>query len=702
MNEYIEVAGKIKDTVSEFIPAKLSVIIKLAELAFDTFGKVDDSLNSLYKKAFKEVVEKVAKDESIGNIRKLLNEFKSIDSFTSLQELTEHIAKTSKEMGLYLDKNDFTRITDNISDEFNNVLLDDRYDKLYKCFMLRRETNNLDKEIRDIKKLLNEIYDRAFQLKTDNKSYALNYIESLFMHTQGISISLKNIFVVPNIHNKHKRNYDSSTIDSIRNFVNKHKEYYEPDAIDALRDFMNEDYRVLFIEGCGGYGKSSIVSFLAYNYLFNSANDNISFLVNRQLIIVRLRECTGESSKINAIKNRLNKIDAIEKDAVLIFDGLDELCMIDNGDGSVIAKDIIKAFRGGNRKIIITSRPTCVNYNYMDSLNISYEVIEICCFDETKRIKFADSFSEIDKKHMEAVEYVKNLPLNKKKNESIYGSPFLLYLILSGGINEEEKENSWLLMHRLFHDDLFNPPYSYDRCVDKRIAKVIYQVNCDIAYEMFKSKNQKLFMTTNELKQLLPESDVNNLIKKSHGLFSYMRKSLEGTVEFVHNHIRDYFLCEKILMEINNWYSDQTLDGYQIASNLCDLLKYDYFTDEVKQFIGEAMQYCDAMRNKANVQYDEDYSLYRTILDKCDVTPLSYVFDWFYKSGGAVKYAFTSSNGYDYKSFSKIVVDNSSCVYRNIYKLKLKKGEYLRWFSDKMLKKAEKNLIYDCFREYID
>ena len=88
MNEYVETAVKIKDTVSEFIPAKLSVIIKLAELAFETFGKIDDSLNSLYKKAFKEAVENVAKDESIGNIRNLLNEFKSIDSFTSLQEQT--------------------------------------------------------------------------------------------------------------------------------------------------------------------------------------------------------------------------------------------------------------------------------------------------------------------------------------------------------------------------------------------------------------------------------------------------------------------------------------------------------------------------------------------------------------------------------------------------------------------------------------
>jgi len=59
------------------------------------------------------------------------------------------------------------------------------------------------------------------------------------------------------------------------------------------------------------------------------------------LIVIKLREYNGES-KINEIKKKLNNIDAIENDAILIFDGLDEVCMIDNSKGSDIAKDIIK------------------------------------------------------------------------------------------------------------------------------------------------------------------------------------------------------------------------------------------------------------------------------------------------------------------------------------------------------------------------
>lgn len=684
LNEYIEVAGKIKDTVSEFIPDKLSVMIKLAELAFDTFGKVDDSLNSLYKKAFKEAVEFAAKDENLNSICELLNNCKEISSLEDVQNLTDYLKKTNMQMGLYLSENDILSIAEKIGEKFNIILLEDKYDTLYKYFLLWRNPNNLsnlNNDIRDIKEILNEIYDRIYQVENDNKSYAKNFVKPLFRNSKNIIITLKDLFIVQDITTS-KNEIPCKITDFICNFI------------------ICDDYDVLFIEGCGGYGKSSIVSFLTYNYIFNIASKDFSFLKDFYLEIIRLRDIQGDD-KISVIKKRLDNKYSIASNIILIFDGLDELCMTENISGSQIAMDIIKTFYC-YKKIIITTRQTYVDYRRINSLGFDYEIAEVCCFDEEQRIRYATLFEEKDKTHIEALEYVKNLPLEKQQNENIYGSPFLLYLILSGGINEEEKENSWLLMHRLFHDELFNPPYGYDRMIDEETAEIIYQFNCDIAYEMFKTKNQKLFMTTTELKELLPNSDIKDIVKKSHGLFSYMRKTSSGMVEFVHNHIRDYFLCEKILREINLWYTTELLDGYQIALNLGKLLNYDYFTSEVKLFIKEAIKYSNSVRCDLNRQYKDNYDIYGTLLDRCDSIPLSYVFDWFYKSGGAVKYEFNNSNDCNYKSFSKIVVNNSSYIYRTVYKLILNEDKYLRWFSDEMLKSTEMNSIYDCFNEYID
>ena len=359
--------------------------------------------------------------------------------------------------------------------------------------------------------------------------------------------------------------------------------------------------------------------------------------------------------------------------------------MIERLSCSNIAQDIVKTFSYYPQKVIITTRQTYVDYTSIDSLGIMYDIVEIQCFDETKRIKFAGLFSQKDKNHIEAVKYIQNLPLEKQKNSSIYGSPFLLYLILSGGIKENEKNNSWLLMHRLFHDELFNPLYSYNRGIDNETVEKIYQFNCEIAFEMFKTQNQKLFITTDELKKLLPDDDIKDMIKKSHGLFSYMRKSDSGTIEFVHNHVRDYFLCEKVLREISKLYLNDNYDGYQIAIKLSELLMYDNFTDEVKLFIGEAFKSKE----------------YKPLLKKCTEAPLSNIFDHYYKSGGIPEYNRSLSDVSDYNTLSKRVLTNLSYIYGLIYENKSPKG-YVHWISEDMLKQYSRKSIIEIIRNYLN
>lgn len=205
------------------------------------------------------------------------------------------------------------------------------------------------------------------ELKSDNDKFARAYKERLFMHSVGdINISLSDIFVMPDVKNK----------------------YGETSALDAIRDFINnKSQHVFFLEGFGGYGKSSIVSYLAYNYLFNRSSPNIDFLDDRQLVIIRLRDIDSNNI-INSITAKLNNIGKLSRNAVLIFDGLDELCLIENrSDGTSISESIISEFVKGNKKAIITSRPTYIKYKDLNlAPNIKYLHAEIMAFNE-KNVK---------------------------------------------------------------------------------------------------------------------------------------------------------------------------------------------------------------------------------------------------------------------------------------------------------------------------
>ena len=199
MNEYVETAVKIKDTVSEFIPAKLSVIIKLAELAFDTFDKSDNELNALYKKAFKEAVENAAKDVDVHNVRELLRNCSEINSLNDVQNLKKKKKKISAEMGIFLSKKELLQITGSIVEKFDHILLEDKYDKLYKWFLLCRNQQSSNSDTKDIKEILNALYDRIYRIGSDNKSYAKDFVRPLFMHRTKPIITLKDIFVMPHV-----------------------------------------------------------------------------------------------------------------------------------------------------------------------------------------------------------------------------------------------------------------------------------------------------------------------------------------------------------------------------------------------------------------------------------------------------------------------------------------------------------------------
>lgn len=650
----LENAYKAAESMSSLFPKEISVMVKLAKLVFDVFKENDNQFNTLYKNAFNTAVDNAKKLEQKDSILKLLNYCKDIHEYENVADLPKYLEKIANECGLYVSQSEIHNITNNIEDKFNSIILQDEYDILYKFsqnLLFNKLSNNMS-ELKEINKIILNYITRNNLLETDNKLYASLYTEPLCMHKIGdLIISLKDIFVMPKV------DETTSILDVINNFI------------------QNNNSNVLFIEGYGGYGKSSLVSFIAYNYIFNHASPNISFLSNKQLITVRLRDIQNDKNdKIRGIEKKLNNTKKIEDDAVFIFDGLDELCMIEErNNGTTIAQSIINHFLSKKRKIIITSRPTYIEYSKFNlNRHIKPTKTQLIAFDDEKRNEFTNLFVQKDKRYPNALEYVRNLPEDKRKYDSIYGSPFLLYLIMSGDIEDDEKDNSWKLMHRLFYKELAEPQYDsrVTRLTKDNDKESIYQLNCDIAYEMFKTKNKKLYITQDEISQLLHKnSDMEEYLKKSHGLYCYMKRNNSGAVEFAHNHIRDYFLCEKILREIDSWYKDSDIDGYTIALNLCDLLQHSFLTDEAKMFIKEALS----------------SHYYQNILKNFN-QPLSDIFDWFNKSGGALKYDVKQTSD-RYISISTFIMDSAAYIYKNIhiFKYEIKDREYITWFSEKRI-----------------
>lgn len=650
MSETTNIAEVAATLANEVL--RIYSLFDMGKSLIEIYKDKHNTLKNLFIKAFKQAVDDVSKQYNNHSTKSFFENCRKIGDAYCCENLYDYLHKINNDMEIPLNNMDIKKISDEITEQLNcTVLNDTEYKDLYNVFsyyQLNSISFRLDKFDNIMQEFIKLIDDHN-ELRSDNELFARAYKERLFMHAVGdINISLSDIFVMPDVKNK----------------------YWVTNALKAIRDFINnKGQHVFFLEGFGGYGKSSIVSYLAYNYLFNRSSPYIDFLDDRQLVIIRLRDIDSNNI-IKSITDKLNNIGKLSKKAVLIFDGLDELCLIENrSEGNNISKNIILKFLKDNRKIIITSRPTYIKYGELRlASNIKYLQTEIMPFDEKKRKQFINLFTCKDNRCLATAEYIVEL---NNYSDSIYSSPFLLYLIMSGGIEEDEKDNLWKLLHRIFYEEMFKPMYApgVRKLSEKDIDK-IYQYNCDIAHEMFKTQNKKLSFTYDELGHLLPEYSHEEYVKKSHGLFSYMRYN-NGAVEFVHNHVRDFFLCEKVLRKMLEWYEND-YSAEKIALELCNLLKFSSFEKQVKLFIKEAFK----SKNK-----------YKIIQNKCTSNHLSNIFDLFHDAGGMVNYNYFD----EVKNQSKIcftllslhIIENASYIYEDIY---LNKNiEYINWFSKRVI-----------------
>ena len=464
---------------------------------------------------------------------------------------------------------------------------------------------------RDTSKDVKDIKDKIFEKEepkynTSNDIYINSFKTPLFLHKKNTDKDDKNLEVV------------LSNLFVFQKYNNG-----KDDLQERLGNFIQSDSHVLIIEGDAGNGKSSLVGWMNYHYALND-DDSKNMFGDKKLVTIRLRDLNKELIKENFCEALFeytkthdpDEFETVFENSVVVLDGYDELCMILGGTEyslkDSMLEELLECFYD-SLKFIITSRPHYINKN---SLRIEYDSIYLNHFDKAKRDEWITAYR--DKCHQtidpNVLDFTKNIDENDAKG--VCDTPFSLYMLAANReMSEQVLNNSWALYHNIFYSAISETPYNeiYGRTKKKHnisnYRETIYQINEEIAYEMYKNNSKSesvFFLKDSKVKEIVrrvaekncTDEDVKNLTEGSFALCCYWKNDAkDGAIEFYHNNIRDFFVCEKIFREINKLYdsvsSDELSDEeiQKFIDKFCELFLYGGLADKVTEFIGLRTEY---------------------------------------------------------------------------------------------------------------
>ena len=397
--------------------------------------------------------------------------------------------------------------------------------------------------------------------------YYNSYVENLFLHKREGSktVRLKDLFVMPM--------YEEVTFGKVTGRGDSVVDYISKFSMKAEDDERHQE-DMLFIEGDAGVGKTSLVSHLSYLYIERPEEWRRLF-DSKTLLCVRLRDIIPMGMKfssdtivrdiLNYLKTEsMDEFKKLYKDTLVVLDGFDELCMVEgiNENSHYYVYQIYEAFQG--YKVLITTRP---QYLYVGGLDFRKKHIILQHFNVSQRKRWIDNYRATGVLDCEeyGLEYISDE--ENEEIDSICDTPMVMYMIVAGGINEEAKHNKWALYHQIFYKELSDTEYNsmfanstgiYSHGIKKH-NELLYRLSAEISYKMFQSGNTKLFLTEQEILGIVHELEIEDIKLKEvaqhcYALCNYWKSNGKGAVEFYHNNIRDFFLCEKIFYEFNAIY----------------------------------------------------------------------------------------------------------------------------------------------------
>ena len=166
--------------------------------------------------------------------------------------------------------------------------------------------------------------------------YAENFTNRLFLHQyEGSTVTLKNLFVEPMFRSvKENKQNPRNVVELLDRFL--------WNGSGKTAD------QILLIEGDAAIGKTSLISWLCYHY---KKLDEIgkSIFCGSKLVCIRLRELEFKerlTPKIILQYLNISTLDEFEQrfaGAIIIFDGADELSMVEGVERTVIEEFLLSA-----------------------------------------------------------------------------------------------------------------------------------------------------------------------------------------------------------------------------------------------------------------------------------------------------------------------------------------------------------------------
>ena len=422
--------------------------------------------------------------------------------------------------------------------------------------------------------------------------YANNYVSPLFLHKyEDSGITLHNLYIDPSFSQVYTMGRQKSYWE---------EQYENRDMIGVLCDFLwqkrkNDKERILFIEGDAAIGKTSLISWLCYHYSQIDTEDDTrarqigrAIFMNRKIVCVRLRELdfsTPGQSAVSVVLKYL-EIDSFESfnrqyaDAILLLDGADELSMVSGIASSSIETfllDLRKTF--SNHKLIVTTRPKFLNMETFNKATFQTRHIVLNHFNKTMRQEWLEKYKACGETIPISTEtYI--LSLSDQMASGVADTPLALYLLVRCDMREELQGNNWALFHEIFSNAIIEAEYNENfrstaNDLRHRRAQTNYRVVCRIAYRMFQNaKEERYYVSEAEIRETIRDTDLNgispDLIRQTCALCAYWKNSTTlGALEFYHNNIRDFFLCEYLCDELITCFRNSARENFE--NNLIEL-----------------------------------------------------------------------------------------------------------------------------------
>ena len=428
-------------------------------------------------------------------------------------------------------------------------------------------TTNLNTTLKE--PLIKRLYD-------DNEEYQAKYNDTLFLESEvndDKKATLKDMYIKPHI-----------------------KSSYVAQEFDLNRWANDIDSRILLLYGKAGIGKTSFVSWLAFEKVFEQESHILE--LRRYISMI------NSDSPWESIKQCFKcDNDDIYQNKILILDGLDEVCVLNNqfnGDRFITQlNNTLRTRFGRNIKIIITSR-----MGYFNEIKTNNNIVVQTIFwsDDTVA-KWCNTYSHIHDNRKEWCESFKEAHsiLNKKdKRKKVFCTPFVLYICCVSQINIFKHDGIAGIYNEAFnvigkrqYNEL-NTECEIDFEINKQFTK-------EIAFQMFLNKKleetlESSYVTTAKQKVIkwfqekydtdsstVIEPEFKKLFAMNH--FAYNRKD---AVEFVHKTVGEYFVAVKLYEDYLENIPNEGIE--KTWNNIFNAFRYKKIPIDIMKYLIELLK----------------------------------------------------------------------------------------------------------------